>query len=314
MRDGTPSCFCVRNNRGGGEEEEEVGPQNLVTCTYWAELGVGGGRRRAVTVTVTWCKNGVGQGLCVGVGEEPGKLSFCKVDLRPWFFWRKQGLKRLDFDEATVWVFWDLSSARFGAGPEPREGFYVAVVCGNEAALVLGDMKEAALRRTRAGNPLTEAVLVSRKEHIFGNRYFATRARFGGSGRSHEVGIECRTKGPDDPALLVSVDREPVMEVKRLRWKFRGNDTIYVEGVPVQFLWDVHDWLFSPGLGHAMFVFKPVECVSGKSAAAAAAAAAALASECKSSACFLESVSSSRDGNYYVPSDFFLLLYAWKCD
>uniref|UniRef100_A0A0D6R3R2 DUF868 domain-containing protein n=1 Tax=Araucaria cunninghamii TaxID=56994 RepID=A0A0D6R3R2_ARACU len=306
MWDGTPTCFCVRNNRGG-DEEEEVGPQNLVTCTYRAELGVGGGRRRAVTVTVTWCKNAVGQGLCVGVGE-PGNFSFCKVDLRPWFFWRKQGLKRLDFDEATVEVFWDLSAARFGAGPEPREGFYVAVVCGNEAVLVLGDMKEAALRRTRAENPLREAALVSRKEHVFGNRYFATRARFGGSGRSHEVSIECRTKGPDDPALFVSVDREPVMEVKRLLWKFRGNDTIYVEGAPVQFLWDVHDWLFSPGLGHAMFVFRPVECVSEKSAAAAAA----LASDCKSPTCLLESVSSP--GNYYIPLDFSLLLYAWKCD
>jgi len=46
------------------------------------------------------------------------------------------------------------------------------------------------------------------------------------------------------------------MQVKRLRWKFRGNDTILVDGLAIEVFWDVHNWLFGTSLGNAVFMFK----------------------------------------------------------
>jgi hypothetical protein len=46
------------------------------------------------------------------------------------------------------------------------------------------------------------------------------------------------------------------LHLKRLAWKFRGNQTIYVDGLPVEVLWDVHDWLFGSTNGCAVFLFQ----------------------------------------------------------
>lgn len=281
MLDAVPSCFTSKSGIA------KTSAQNLVTCNYVAKLGV-----QCRIITVTWSKTALGNALSVAVGGDSSgtttATAACKVDLRPWKFWRKQGSKRLFLDGLLLEVFWDLGSAKFLSTPEPREKFYVAVVCNEEAVLLLGDMGEEAYRRSRSKPAAAEAVLLSRKEHVFGDSYFATRAQFGDSGRSHEVGIECQTEGSRDPSLFISVDRETVMEVKRLAWKFRGNDTISVGGVPVEIYWDVHDWLFNPpGSGHAMFVFKPGDRPQNK---------------LKSASC--------NDGK----SDFCLMLYAWKSD
>ncbi|KAJ9540964.1 hypothetical protein OSB04_027470 [Centaurea solstitialis] len=37
--------------------------------------------------------------------------------------------------------------------------------------------------------------------------------------------------------------------VKRPRWKFRGNYTILVDGLPVEVYWDVYDWFNNNGGG-----------------------------------------------------------------
>ncbi|KAH9327247.1 hypothetical protein KI387_007425 [Taxus chinensis] len=280
----TPSCFGKSNVRSFEK-------QNLVACTYQANLG---GHYRVITVT--WCRNS----FTISVGDRQ-KQSTCRVDLRPWRLRRKQGSKRLRVDGAAadaVDVFWDLTSAKFFSCAEPKQGYCLAVVYDEEAVLLLGDMKEKALRKTKSRAAPCEAVLLSRKEHVFGKQCFATTARFGDGGRSHEVGIECHTNGSDDPVLCISVDKETVVEVKRLVWKFRGNDTIYVEGSPVQILWDVHDWLFGPGFGHAVFLFRSAHEVDDKLMAAAPVAMSV----------------DSRDAKFCLPSDFCLLLYAWKCD
>lgn len=45
--------------------------------------------------------------------------------------------------------------------------------------------------------------------------------------------------------------------MKHLRWKFRGNERIEFEGVPVQVSWDVYNWLFDDVVdGHAVFMFR----------------------------------------------------------
>ncbi len=259
MRDGVPSCFS-------GESKGKT-TENLVASTYQTKLG---GKCRVITVT--WCKNMMGQGLYVAFGDPLESRFVCKVEMKPWKFWTKQGscMSSDIIHGSRVEVFWNLGSAKFVAGPEPVRGYYVAVVCDEEMVLLLGDMEEEAYRKTKSRRSgCVQGVLVSREEHILGKECFATVARFSDGKRSHEVWIECRTKRAGDPALFISVDSEPAVEVKHLLWKFRGNGTIYLEGVPVQILWDVHDWLFNPGLGHhASFIFKstmqPLECPTSR--------------------------------------------------
>ncbi|KAJ6937308.1 hypothetical protein NC652_011835 [Populus alba x Populus x berolinensis] len=60
--------------------------------------------------------------------------------------------------------------------------------------------------------------------------------------------------------VLVMVDSEIglvlVIRVKRLQWNFRGNQTIFLDGLLVDLLWDVHDWFYNPGSGYAVFMFR----------------------------------------------------------
>jgi hypothetical protein len=74
-----------------------------------------------------------------------------------------------------VEVFWNISGAKFGPpGPEPLEGFYVAVVCDTEMALLLGDMSKEAYRKTGAVGPATtDTFLVARREHIAGKKVYS---------------------------------------------------------------------------------------------------------------------------------------------
>lgn len=182
------------------------------------------------------------------------------LEIKPFIFWRKYGSKKLTTTSATkpkIQIFWDLSRAKFGSGPEPHSGFYVAVVVDGEMALLVGDCTQEAFARTKAQKQDERAqVLVLRREHVFGNRVYTTKARFGGKNR--EISIDCRAN--EDARLNVSVDGKRVLQIKRLKWKFRGNEKIDVDGVSVQISWDVYNWLFddakSSGNGHAVFMFR----------------------------------------------------------
>lgn len=259
--------------------------ENLVSSTYETNSG---GRGHTV-ITVTWYKNVMIRGMCIAIGESQANRSVCKVEMKPWKFWKKQGSwKRSDIiDGNRVKVFWNLESVKFLSGPEPERGYYVAVVCNEKMVLLLGDMEEEAYIETKSKLSL-DALLVSREEHVLRTESFATMVRFDDGKRSYEVLIECQTKEAGDPALVISVDREVAVEVKHLRWKFRGNDTIYVGGVPFQILWDAHDWLFNPDLGrHALFIVKSMMQPG-------------------------ESLSSKDLNDYDILSDFCLVINAWK--
>lgn len=73
-----------------------------------------------------------------------------------------------------------------------------------------------------------------------------------------EIKIDCGYN--DCSRLCFSVDNKKVLQIKRLKWKFRGNERIEVDGVPVQISWDVYNWLFETDRhsddGHAVFMFK----------------------------------------------------------
>lgn len=71
-----------------------------------------------------------------------------------------------------------------------------------------------------------------------------------------EIKIDCGYN--DDTRLCFSVDNKKVLQIKRLKWKFRGNERIEVDGVPVQISWDVYNWLFEKENddGRAVFMFR----------------------------------------------------------
>uniref|UniRef100_A0ACD6A6E3 Uncharacterized protein n=1 Tax=Avena sativa TaxID=4498 RepID=A0ACD6A6E3_AVESA len=228
--------------------------QNLVTCLYQAHFSA-----RPCVISVTWSRSLMGQGLSVGVDDLSGAGAgqcLCKADIKPWLFSKKKGSKSLDADGGKIDIFWDLSGARFGAGPEPLEGFYVAVVFDLELVLLLGDMKKDAYRKTGANRPLSNAAFVARREHIYGKKIYSAKAQFCDNGQFHDLVIECDTVGLKDPCLEIRIDKKPVMQVKRLAWKFRGNQTILVDGLPVEVFWDVHSWLFGSTTSNAVFMFQ----------------------------------------------------------
>lgn len=90
---------------------------------------------------------------------------------------------------------------------------------------------------------------------MFGRNCYVSKADF--LGGKHEIGIEF-----GDDLLRVKVDGEISLVVKRLGWKFRGNERIYVGGVEVEFFWDVFNWvnnndeIINGGFGHGVFVFQ----------------------------------------------------------
>lgn len=258
MRD-FPSCFGESGVQVADSSPSSTtkASQNLVTCVYQCKL-----RGRSCLITVTWTKNLMGQGLGVAIDDSTSQ-SLCKVDIKPWLFSKRKGYKHLEvyFTDKVV-IYWDLSSAKFGPGPEPVEGFYLAVTFNQEMVLLLGDMKKEAYKKIDGAPPHSNAIFISRREHIFGKKFYGAKAQFCDKGQVHDVTIECDTVELKDPCLVIRIDSKMVMQVKRLKWKFRGNQTILVDGLPVEVFWDVHNWLFGNAMGNAVFMFQT--CLSAE--------------------------------------------------
>ena len=274
-------------------------------------------------ITITWCKNSLLHGLSVSVEGPEGEAQYsCKVELKPWYFWRKQGSKRFIVDGKAVDIFWDLKAAKFHGETEPTSEYYVAVVCDQEVVLLLGDLKKDAYKRTGCRPALIDPILVSKKEHIFGKKKFSTRAKFHEKGRRHEISIECKNKGNNNgdssasgvqPEMEIRFDGHLVIHVKHLQWKFRGNESIHLNKVRVEVYWDVHDWLFSPGLKHALFIFKPV--LSSASMSSSLTSSSPPLSSSSTPLSTNTGSSGSVEGLSSVSaSEFCLFLYAWKVE
>lgn len=336
MLEALPSCFGESEGAHLTDKSSSSGSrmkQNLITCLYQTTLA-----EICKFVTVTWCKNLMGHGLSVHVNDSRCHY-MCKVDMKPWSFWKKHGSKSFEVKGKKMEVFWDVSNAKYVCGPEPLEGFYVALVCEKEIVLLLGDMQEEACKKIHARKPFSEPTLLSRREHVFGKRYYTTKAQFGESGRTHDIVIECHTGGSKEPRLDVRVDKKVVLQVKHLMWKFRGNQIVEVDGTSIQVFWDVHNWLFNPSNGHAVFMFQTLgDRVSNNAAAAPCQPlppsvlqwSSPSALSCRGhDKVFLQSSSSSSSSSNSSssvlqwasmetetssPSGFSLLLYAWKSE
>lgn len=261
-----PACFPSGEKLSDDPASVKRSGQSVFMSVYRTKVG-----DQCRLITIAWCKNLMLHGLSVSVESLNGEnQQTCKVELKPWYFWRKHGSKRFTVDGKPVDVFWDLKAAKFNGETEPSSEYYVAVVCEKEVVLLVGDLRMDAYRKTGCRPALIEPILVSKKEHIFGKKKFSTRAQFYEKGKYHEISIECKNRPRNgstnggsgfsnsiEPEMEIRIDGHLVVHVKHLQWKFRGNESIFINKLRVEVYWDVHDWLFSPGLRHALFIFKP---------------------------------------------------------
>ncbi|XP_020214772.1 uncharacterized protein LOC109798786 [Cajanus cajan] len=213
---------------------------------------------KQITITVTWCN----QGLTITFNhQDPPHF---RLNTTSRFFRKKKGSKTLQLHSSNLEILWDLSNAKYQTGPEPLQAFYLVIIVDSELALVLGDTAQETLSKRFAfkTNPL--ARMVSKREHCSGNTLYTTKARFCDTGTCHDVLIRCSLEKDNDggffksPVLSVCIDKKTVTRVKRLQWNFRGNQTIFVDGLLVDLMWDVHDWFFNNpcGGGYAVFMFR----------------------------------------------------------
>ncbi|KAL4397178.1 uncharacterized protein LOC107489597 [Arachis duranensis] len=320
---GIPACFSSSPLKGGGDEGGGGGGavtrsgQSVYMSVYRTKIA-----DNCRKITITWCKNLLLHGLSVSVEGLKGDTQYtCKVELKPWYFWKKQGSKLFVVDDAydkPLHLFWDLKTAKFNGETEPSSEYYVAVVWDDDVVLLLGDLKKEAYRRTGCRPSLIDPILVAKKEHIFGKKKLSTRAKFHEKGRWHEISIECKGRTANDggdsvlhhqPEMEIRIDGHLVIHVKHLQWKFRGNESIHLSKMRVEVYWDVHDWLFSPGLKHALFIFKPA---FSSSSVSMSSSSTPLSSSSSSSSPPLTRTSSVEGFSVGGSSEFCLFLYAWK--
>lgn len=322
---GIPACFTSGEKLGSDDPATVTrSGQSVFMSVYRTKIV-----DQCRLITITWCKNFLLHGLSVSVEGPEGESQYsCKVELKPWYFWRKQGSKSFVVDGKAVDIFWDLKAAKFNGETEPISEYYVAVVCNDEVVLLLGDLKKEAYRKTGCRPALIDPILVSRKEHIFGKKKFCTRIKFHDKGRLHEISIECKnSSNPSnsnsvsnngvEPELEIRIDGHLAIHVKHLQWKFRGNQSFNLNKLRVEVYWDVHDWLFSPGLRHALFIFKPIlPSISLSSLSKSSSSSSPSLSSLTSTPVSSQTGSSgSLEGiNGGGSSDFCLFLYAWKVE
>ncbi|KDP34380.1 hypothetical protein JCGZ_11263 [Jatropha curcas] len=230
--------------------------KNAVSSFYKIILST----HKQILVSVTWCKNHTTQGLTINFGNRDSSTTSFKLNTNTRLFRKKKGSKVIESENLKVEIFWDLSSAKYDTGPVPVEGFYVLVMVDNEIGLVLGDIEgETITKKLKTSTPVAKASLISKQEHCSGNStLYATKAQFCETGILHDILIKCsgENEGLKYPVLSVCIDNKMVIRVKRLQWNFRGNQTIFVDGLLVDLMWDVHNWFYSPGSGSAVFMFR----------------------------------------------------------
>lgn len=232
--------------------------QNAAASLYQVVLS--SGTQKQTLIRVTWCRNHAGQGLSLHFGDDPS--SNFKLNTNSRLFRKKKGSKLVESEKNfKIEIFWDLSTAVYDSGPEPIDGFYVLVMVDSEIALILGDItadKSFTKKFINSTTPVAKTTLISRQEHCSGSTLYSTKAQFSDTGISHDISIKCGgdSEGLKHPALSVFIDKKMVIRVKRLQWNFRGNQTIFLDGLLVDLMWDVHDWFYNPGSGFAVFLFR----------------------------------------------------------
>ncbi|XP_073042139.1 uncharacterized protein [Primulina eburnea] len=230
--------------------------QTAVTCIYRVKAS----NQREFFVRLRWLDRLNNKGFAFGICDHP--LSLDRISKNSRILRKSRGTEAFKSCDSAIEIYWDFSQAKFESGPEPINRFYLVTILDSEVGLILGDMEQEILGIKERVSPtkIGESALVSRSESFSGDAVYSTRAKFCETGTWHDVLIKCF--GDDgvtlrkNPALYVYMDKKMVIEVKRLRWNFRGNQTIFLDGLLVDLMWDVHDWIFRPCLGCGVFMFR----------------------------------------------------------
>ncbi|XP_059651057.1 uncharacterized protein LOC132298685 [Cornus florida] len=328
-----PACFSNPNIHTNTSQV----PQSLITCIYQTQLC-----NSPTYLTLTWSKTLFSHSLTIYAAD----CFSITISLNPStfsFFRSKPGSKSIDLTHhhyQRIKLYWDFTRAELTqSSAEPESSYYIAITSNGRLEFFLGDLldeltRKAGLVTTRyPANP----TLLSRREHVFGRRSYITRTQFMGS--KHEIGIEC-----GGGVLKVKIDGNVCLVVKRIGWKFRGNEKIVVGGLEVEFYWDVFNWVNNSGTnnkcggGHGVFVFQigdggvwpemvgPEKRLMRKSLSSAGSGSMPPASLSPSPSCssVLQWAEESSDGGRSSCSSstkscgsgggFSLLLYAWRRD
>ncbi|KAJ8760741.1 hypothetical protein K2173_017861 [Erythroxylum novogranatense] len=330
-----PACFSHSNTLSSATNHL---PQNLTTCIYQTQFC-----NSPTYLTLTWSKNMFSHSLTIYASDS---FSFT-ISLNPptfSFLKTRHGSKSIYLTHhhyQRIKLYWDFTRAQFPHNSaEPESCFYLAVSCNARLEFFLGDLYTELTRRSGLimTRQMTEPTLLSRREHVFGRKNYVSRAKFLGS--KHEIAIEC-----NGDVLAVKVDGEVTLVVKRLAWKFRGNERIFVGGIEVEFYWDVFNWVDSNsfngnnmnGHAHGVFIFQvgdggvwpemvgpekrlmrksmsSMEHTSTPAMSPSPSCVSVLQWAEESSDCGRSSCSSSTKSGGSNNAGFSLLLYAWRRD
>ncbi|KAF5784157.1 hypothetical protein HanXRQr2_Chr11g0516261 [Helianthus annuus] len=174
-----------------------------------------------------------------------------------------KGSKKIQSFVSKLHLIWDLSNATYEMGPQPINGWYVALLINSELVLIGEIEKNQGLKKLLFGYPFAKCSLISQNERIFCKDHFSTKAKFFDKGTYHDIKVTLMTDDSSALSLCVCIDKKNVIQVKRLRWNFRGNQIIFLDGMLVDMMWDVHDWFFETNLDHntkskvGIFLFRP---------------------------------------------------------
>lgn len=223
--------------------------QNSVTCLYKTRLI---STAKELFFKLTWSKTNTGPSLSVSIDDNTQVLR------------EMEGKQSYKHGGLVISIHWDFSSARYTCyAPDPVDNnFYVIVMADSEFALLLGDLSTDYVKMFEntcsRGIPIAQYSLVCRKEQVFTHGVYRTKSRFADNGKVHEIMIKCKGDSWDvkNSGLSVWVDKKKVVHEQRLYWNFRGNQVMFVDGLPVDFMWDFHDWWFGGPSGCAVFVFR----------------------------------------------------------
>ncbi|KAG8093804.1 hypothetical protein GUJ93_ZPchr0012g21061 [Zizania palustris] len=227
------ACFAAAAGRGEGDKSAALAASSSATSVYWTHLG---------TVTLTWSRAKLGLVLTAELHLAGGGDAPARFVLRPWLPWRRRGSKRFAAGGHVVGFSWDMSRARLaGRWPEPVSRYSLHVSVDGELALAVGDL---------AASPSAGLLLTRRENAVAAGRGDAYTTTVVVAGEKHEVSIAL-----EDAVMWVAIDGEKALQVRRLRWKFRGSERLDLPRGRVRVSWDLHGWLFTPDAA-AVFVLR----------------------------------------------------------
>ncbi|KAK0599980.1 hypothetical protein LWI29_010413 [Acer saccharum] len=242
-----PTCFSYPNTLSSSSNSHNhnhnhhhqvpAHHQNLITTIYQTNIC-----NSPTYLTLTWSKTQFSHSLTIYASDSFSITISLHPSTFSFFTRNRPGSKSIYLAHhryQRIKLYWDFTRVEFSKNSaEPESCFYVAISCNAKLEFFLGDLQDELTKRSGLvmTRRVSEPSLLSRREHVFGRKSYMSRAQFLGS--KHEIGVEC-----NGGVLKVKVDGETSLVIKRLAWKFRGHERIYIDGIEVEFFWDVFNWV-----------------------------------------------------------------------